>query len=377
MTTPSQQGAAKQGPQPRPGILEISPYVGGEAKLPGFDRVIKLASNEGPFGPSPKVVEAIRAAAPKVHLYPDGGATRLRRALAEAHGLEMARIVCGTGSDEILALLARAYAGPGDEVVISEHEFLIYRLATLSAGATPVDVPMTDGLVCDVDAMLAAVTARTRLVFIANPNNPVGTYVTAADMERLAAALPAHCLLVIDSAYAEYVEADDYGDGLDLARRYPNVITTRTFSKIYALGGLRLGWAYGGEAVIDVLNRVRGVFNVTSLSEEAGLAALADTDFLQHCRDHNRQWRDWFAGELRALGLEVGDSAGNFVLVHFNKSCSLTAQAADAYLRGRGIIVRRMTSYGFEDALRITIGSEEEIKACLDALADFMAGSAA
>ncbi|MGB0682148.1 MAG: histidinol-phosphate transaminase [Magnetovibrionaceae bacterium] len=359
-----------RGPSPRPGILEIAPYKGGDASLPGVTRVIKLASNEGPFGPSPKAMAAFSETAAKLHLYPDGGSVQLRKAIAGVYGLEADRIVCGTGSDELLALLARAYAGPGDEVILSEHEFLMYRIAALSAGATPVEVPMVD-LCCSVDNILGAVSANTRIVFLANPNNPIGTFVPKAELARLAAGLPEDCLLVIDSAYAEYVERDDYEPGVALVNQYPNVIMTRTFSKIYALGGLRIGWGYGSPEVIDVLDRIRGVFNVTLPGQAAAQAAVEDIEFVERCRDHNRTCRAWFAEALRAFGLTVPPSEGNFVLVRFPDG-QAQAAAADETLRKAGIIVRVMKSYGFEDALRISIGPEEDMTLCRDVLATFM-----
>ena len=353
-------------PQPKPGILDIEAYVGGTSKLPGIERVIKLSSNEGALGPSPRAVQAYRAAGPDMHRYPDGHATRLRELLAERWGLEADRIVCGNGSDDVLQLLARAYCGQGDEVLYSEHGFLVYPIAAKSCGATPVTAPETD-LTASVDALLARVTPRTRILFIANPNNPTGTYLPAEEMRRLHAGLPRGVLLVIDAAYAEFVDANDFEDGSALVREHENVAMTRTFSKIFGMGGLRLGWAYCPPAVADVLNRIRGPFNVASPALAAGEAALADRDFFDLARRHNIYWRGWLAGELAKLGLEVTPSATNFLLVKFPD-----ARAADSFLRSRGIIVRAVASYGLPDYLRITIGREDEVRAVAEALTEFL-----
>jgi histidinol-phosphate aminotransferase len=355
---------------PRPGILDIRPYVGGESSIPGRDRIIKLASNENAFGPSPRAAEAIREALPKLHRYPDGHSHVLRRAIADHEGLDPDRIVCGTGSDDIITLLVRAFAGPGDKVLYTEHGFLIYPIAAQGVGARPIAVPERN-LTADVDALLAALDERTRIVFIANPNNPTGSYLPAAEMARLADGLPADVLLVIDAAYAEYVGRDDYTDGRDLADR-SNVVFTRTFSKIHGLGGVRLGWGYCPPAVADVLNRLRNPFNVSSLAQAAGLAALTDRAFVEHTRNHNAHWRRWLTEELRGLGLEVPDSVANFVLVRFADTPGKDATTADAYLKTHGIIVRRIAAYGLPDCLRISIGLEGEMQAVAAALGAFL-----
>jgi histidinol-phosphate aminotransferase len=362
-------------PVPRPGILDIAPYVGGEAHAPGVDKLIRLASNEGALGPSPKAVEAYAAHAAELHRYPEGGSTALREELGRRFGLDPDRIVCGSGSDELIALLVRAYAGPGDEVLYSRHGFLMYPIAAKSAGAVPVTAPEKD-LRTDVDAMLAAVTGRTRIVFIANPNNPTGSYIGADEVRRLHAGLPEHVLLVVDAAYAEYVDAPDYSSGAELVDEFPNVVMARTFSKIYALGGMRLGWVYAPAGVADVLNRVRGPFNVNAAAQAAGLAALVDTDFVERSRRHNEVWRAWFAEQLSGLGLKVYPSVANFVLVSFANAGdhNSPAEAARQFLKERGILVRQMGAYGLGDCLRITIGTEEEMRAVADALARFLKG---
>jgi histidinol-phosphate aminotransferase len=356
--------------KPRPGILEIAPYVGGEAAIAGRNRVIRLASNENPLGASPQAVAAYVAQQDELHRYPDGGAIRLRQAIAEGHALPAEQIVCGAGSDELIGLLIRAYAGPGDEVLHSAHGFLMYAISARAAGATPVATPET-GLRADVDALLARVGERARLVFLANPNNPTGSYLSAAEIGRLHAGLPADVLLVIDAAYAEYVDAPDYEDGAHLAARHDNVVMLRTFSKIHGLAALRLGWAYCAPAVADVLNRVRGPFNISSAAQEAGIAALGDRDHVTHSASHNARWRDWFAAETRAIGLDPLPSVGNFVLLRFPGGPGRDAAAGLAQLKRHGILVRAMGGYGLPNCLRITIGTEDEIKAVAEALNEF------
>jgi histidinol-phosphate aminotransferase len=355
---------------PRPGILDIRAYVGGESAIPGRDKVIKLASNENAFGPSPLAIEAMRAALPTAHRYPDGGCTRLRRAIGEREGLDPAQIVCGAGSDDIIQLLARAYAGPGDEVLYTEHGFLIYPIAAMSVGARPIAVAERD-LTADVDALLARVTPQTRIVFLANPNNPTGSYLPAAEMARLRRHLPANVLLVIDAAYAEFVDRTDYTTGVELVGD-GNVVVTRTFSKIHGLGGVRVGWGYCPRPVAAILDRLRAPFNVSSIGQAAALAALADTTFVAHSAAHNARWRRWLTDELRGLGLVVPESAGNFVLARFAANGGRDAAAADAHLKAHGIIVRRVAAYGLPDALRISIGREDEVRAVAAALATFL-----
>lgn len=360
-------------PAPRPGILDISPYVGGQSKLAGVNRVIKLSSNEGALGPSPKAVEAYRAMADDMHRYPDGHSTQLRRALGDRYGLDAERIVCGAGSDELLQLLVRAYAGPGDEVLYSRHGFLIYPIAAKACGATPVAADEVE-LTASVDHLLAAVTERTRIVFVANPNNPTGTYLSSGELQRLRAGLPDDVLLVIDSAYAEFVRRNDYSAGVDLVEAHDNVVMTRTFSKIYAMGGLRLGWAYCPPAIADVLNRVRGPFNVSSAALAAGQAAVEDTAFVDLAQRHNEYWRDWLTQQMVGLGLTVVPSVANFILVRFPDLPGRDAKSADMALRAQGIIVRAMGSYGLPDSLRITIGRDDELKAVVEALTEFVRG---
>jgi histidinol-phosphate aminotransferase len=349
-------------PVPRPGILDIAPYVGGEASLPGVNRVIRLASNENPLGPSAKAMAAYRALAPDLHRYPDGGAIALRRALAANFGLDAARIVCGAGSDELIGLIVRAYAGVGDEVLYSRHGFLMYAISARTVGAVPVAAPETD-LTADVDQLLAHVTPRTKLCFLANPNNPTGSWLPKREVARLRAGLPENVVLVIDAAYAEYMAETEYEPGTELVEAHDNVVMTRTFSKIYGLAALRIGWAYAAPAIADVLNRVRGPFNVAAPSLAAAEAALADTGHVEHSRAHNARVRQWFLERVVGLGLETRPSGGNFVLVRFPD-----VEAAVKQLNGRGVIPRRMAPYGLPDCLRITIGTTEDMEIVADAL---------
>jgi histidinol-phosphate aminotransferase len=358
--------------RPRPGILEIEPYVGGKAAVAGAGRVIKLSANESAIGPSPKAVAAVRDAAAAIHRYPDGGASDLRAAIGERFGLDPTRLVCGAGSDELIQFLIRAYAGPGDEVLYSAHGFLMYKLTALSAGATPVAAPETN-LRTDVDALLARITSRTRMVFIANPNNPTGSYLTRAELDRLHAGLPEDVLLVIDAAYAEYVDLKDYASGLELVDRADNVVMTRTFSKLFGLAALRLGWLYAPPPIVDVLNRVRGPFNVGTPAQIAGIAALADLDHQERSRKHNDLWLPRLAQALGGIGLTVHPSIANFLLIGFSPEGQRTAAKASAWLERGGVIARPMAAYGLPDCLRISVGLEEENRVVIDRLSGFMA----
>ncbi|MCE2475868.1 MAG: histidinol-phosphate transaminase [Alphaproteobacteria bacterium] len=358
-------------PVPRPSVLDITPYKPGSSGTGHAGRVIKLSSNETPLGASPKAIAAARAAADDLSRYPEPGATPLREAIADRYGLRPDRIVCGNGSDELLGLLAVAYADADDEILYSRHGFLMYPIAARIAGAVPVTAPETD-LTVDVDALLAAATPRTRVCFIANPNNPTGTAVGLADLRRLRAGLPDTCLLVVDSAYAEYVEMEGYDDARRLVDEGANVVMTRTFSKIFGLAGLRLGWAYGPASVIDVLHRVRGPFNVNGVAQAAGMAAIRDREFLARAQDHNRRWRPWLEVALRELGLGVRPGVANFVLAEFDPAGPKSAAAAYDHLVGQGIFGRRVGEYGLPDHLRFTVGLEEENRAVAAALADFL-----
>jgi histidinol-phosphate aminotransferase len=358
-------------PEPGPGILEIRPYVGGKGgHLPG--RVHKLSSNESALGPSPAALEAYARAAATLSVYPDGGYGGLRPAIAERHGLDAGRIVCGAGSDEILAHLAHAYLRPGDEAIHSAHGFTIYRLITLAEGASAIAAPERN-LTSDVDAILASVSPLTRIVFIANPNNPTGTYIPGAELRRLHAGLRPDILLVIDAAYGEYVEASDYETGASLVASSENVVMTRTFSKVHALAALRLGWAFCPAHIADVVNRLRLPFNLTTPTIEAGIAALGDVAHVEASLAHNAVWRARITEELSGLGLEVTPSAANFVLAKFPSEPGRTASEADAFLNQRGIYLRRVTDYGLDNHLRMTVASEDANREALAALRAFLA----
>ncbi|WP_436398024.1 histidinol-phosphate transaminase [Roseobacter sp. S98] len=353
-------------PPPQPGIMDIALYQGGASKIEGQENPLKLSSNENPFGCSPLASAAVSAAALGMHRYPSTDHADLRAAIAGVHKLAAERIICGVGSDELLTLLAMAFAGPGDEVLYPEHGFSMYRIFALSAGATPVTAPEKDRRV-DVDALIARITDRTRLIYIANPANPTGTALESDDLARLAAAVPSECLLVLDGAYAEF--AHGYDGGAALVDRHPNVVMTRTFSKLYGLGGLRVGWAYAAQSVIDVLNRVRGPFNLSTVAIAGAEAAMRDRAFAEQCIEDNAEQRVRLTGGLRQLGIACDDSAANFVLARFADEDE--ALAADAHLKSSGILVRLVKGYGFPEALRITVGSAEDVTRVLAALAAF------
>ena len=359
-------------PAPRPGVLEIAAYVPGDDRSRAA-RVFKLSSNETPLGPSPLAIEAYRANADRLHIYPEGSSRILREAIGAAYGLNVDRIACGNGSDELLTLLAQNFLSPGDEAIFSEHGFLVYRIAILAAGGTPIVAPETSET-ASVDAILARVTPRTRIVYLANPNNPTGTYLPHDDVKRLHAGLPGNVLLVLDAAYAEYVRRNDYSSGVELAAEAENVVMTRTFSKVFGLANLRIGWAYGPAAIVDALNRTRGPFNVNGPALAAGAAALTDRAHLERAVAHNAHWLDWLTREVTALGLRVTPSVGNFMLIHFPDGKEYAAEA-DAFLRDRGLVLRRVAGYGFPNALRMTVGSEEANRLLVASLAEFLGGS--
>lgn len=357
-------------PTPRPEIMAIAPYVGGESTIPGVSRIIKLSSNEGAFGAPPAARDAITEGAAKMARYPDGSVRGLREAIGAHFGLDPARIVCGNGSDEILSMLVQAYGGPGTDILMSQYGFSIYEIFGTLAGSTVIKAPETD-MVADIDALLGAVTDKTTLVFLANPNNPTGSLVPAAELRRLRDGLPPHVLLVIDAAYAEYVDRPDYDAGLSLVDAGENTIMTRTFSKIWGLGGARLGWCYGPAPIIDVLNRLRPPFNINATAAAAGIAALSEPGWAAMSRDHNTAARARVTAALTQAGIRVWPSEGNFVLADFGSADQ--ARAADAALKAEGIIARALVSYGLAQCLRITIGTDEECQLVTDCLTTFMA----
>lgn len=354
------------GIQPQPGIMDIALYKGGDAHLDGVSNVLKLSSNENPLGPSQAAKEAFARAGHDLHRYPSTDHAALRTAIAETWDVDPARVFCGVGSGEVLKLLSEAYAGPGDEIVFTEHGFSMYPIYARACGATAVVVPENERVV-DVDAVLAACGDKTRLVFIANPANPTGTMVGAAEIARLAVELPPQALLVLDGAYAEYVDGFDAGTALVEARE--NVVMTRTFSKIYGLGGMRVGWGYGPQAIIDVLNRIRGPFNLSAAALAAAEAAVRDTEHTTRCRIENARWREWMATALAELGVPSDTSTANFILARFADQAE--AEACDAHLRSEGIIVRKVAGYKLPHCLRITVGDESGCRRVVHAVAQF------
>jgi histidinol-phosphate aminotransferase len=358
-------------PQPRQGVLAINAYVPGKSHAPGAERVFKLSSNETPLGPSPRAIAAYEDVAGHLQDYPDGAASALREAIGKSFGLDPDRIVCGAGSDDLLNLLARGYLSDGDEAIHTRHGFLVYPIATLGTGAKPV-VAAEKNYTADVDAILGAVTERTRVVFLANPNNPTGTYVPFDEVRRLHAGLRPDILLVLDAAYAEYVRRNNYEAGIELVATSDNVVMCRTFSKIHGLAALRLGWLYGPAHVVDALNRIRGPFNVNAPAIAAGVAALADAAHVERSRAHNERWLKWLTEEIGRLGLLVTPSVANFLLIHFPANAGRTAKEADAFLTSRGLVLRQVGAYQLPNALRMTVGSEEANRLVVAALAEFL-----
>ncbi len=358
-------------PQPNAWVLDIPLYEPGKSQVRGVSRVIKLSSNEAALGPSPKAVAAYNEGANSLVRYPIGTSPELKAALAEVHGIEADQIICGLGSDEIIGFLSRAYAGPGDEIVHTVHGFAMYPIYARSVGATPVSVPETN-LTTDVDAILAGITAKTKMVFIANPNNPTGTYLPAAELTRLRAELREDVILVVDEAYAEFADAPDFQSAIALAKATNNTVVMRTFSKIHGLAALRVGWGYGHKAIIDALERLRAPFNVSRPAQLAAAASMRDRAHIERAQAHNAKWRSIALQRLRGLGLNVADSAANFVLPEFPTTPGRTAADADAFLQSQGLIVRRVANYGLPNHLRITLGNDEEMTAVLDALTVFM-----
>ena len=358
-------------PQPRAGVLDIEPYVPGKSSAPGVAKVFKLSSNETPLGPSPHAIAAYKKVAMHLEDYPDGAASALREAIGRAFGLDPARIVCGAGSDDLLNLLARAYLADGDEAIHTTHGFLVYPIATLGTGAKPVVAPETN-YTANVDAILAAVTKKTKMVFLANPNNPTGTYVSFDEVKRLHRNLLPKVLLVLDAAYAEYVRRNDYESGIELVATSDNVVMTRTFSKIHGLAALRLGWMFGPPHVVAAINRIRGPFNVNGPAIAAGIAAIEDHAHQERARQHNDRWLAWLAQEFEKLGLTATPSVANFLLIHFPETKGRTAKDADAFLTARGLILRQVGAYKLPNALRMSVGIEEANRLVVAALKEFL-----
>jgi histidinol-phosphate aminotransferase len=358
-------------PQPRAGVLDIEPYVPGKSSAPGLAKVFKLSSNETPLGPSPHAIAAYKKVAMHLEDYPDGAASALREAIGRVFGLDPARIVCGAGSDDLLNLLARAYLADGDEAIHTTHGFLVYPIATLGTGAKQVVAPETN-YTASADAILAAVTEKTKMVFLANPNNPTGTYVAFDEIKRLHRGLPPQVLLVLDAAYAEYVRRNDYESGIELVATSDNVAMTRTFSKIHGLAALRLGWMFGPPHVVAAINRIRGPFNVNGPAIAAGIAAIEDHAHQERAREHNDRWLAWLAQEFEKLGLTVTPSVANFLLIHFPETKGRTAKDADSFLTARGLILRQVGAYKLPNALRMSIGTEEANRLVVGALKELL-----
>ena len=351
---------------PQPGIMDIALYQGGQSKLDGVSDVVKLSSNENPFGPGDAAKEAFSRTVHSLHRYPSTDHADLRAAIGEVHGVDPARVICGAGSDEIIGFLCQAYAGPGDEVIYTRHGFLMYRIYALGAGATPVEVPEVERTV-SVDEILKGCTDKTRLVFVANPSNPTGTMISIEELTRLADNLPEQALLVVDSAYAEF--ADGYDGGAALVDSRDNVVMTRTFSKIYGLGGLRVGWGYGPAEVNDVLNRLRGPFNLSDAQLRTAEAAVRDTDHTAFCQTENARMRTWLAEKLADCGVPSDPSFANFVLARFETPDE--ADACDAALKAQGLIVRKVGGYKLPNCLRITVGDEASCRRVATAIRQF------
>jgi histidinol-phosphate aminotransferase len=358
-------------PQPRPGVLDIQAYVPGKSDAPGAAKVFKLSSNETPLGPGESTIAAYHTVGAHLEDYPDGSASDLRQAIGDVFGLDPTRIVCGAGSDDLLNLIARAYLTDGDEAIHTTHGFLVYPIATMGTGAKPVVAAEKD-FTADVDAILKCVSPRTKVVFLANPNNPTGTYVPFDEVKRLHKGLPPHVLLVLDAAYAEYVQRNDYESGIELVATSENVVMCRTFSKIYGLAALRLGWMYGPAHIVDAINRIRGPFNVTAPAIAAGIAAIRDAAHVERSRAHNTRWLAWLTEEIGKLGLPVTPSVGNFVLIHFPATQGHTAKEADAFLTKRGLVLRQVGAYKLPNALRMSVGTEEANRLVVKALTEFL-----
>ncbi|MEP1207259.1 MAG: histidinol-phosphate transaminase [Rhizobiaceae bacterium] len=358
-------------PEPNSGIMDIAAYVPGKSAVPEGVKLFKLSANETPLGPSPAAKQAYIDMAGRLEDYPDGNSNQLRNAIAKSHGVNVDNVLCGNGSDELLDLLARCYLRPGLEAIYSAHAFLMYRIGILGAGATPIVAPEKDHTT-DVKAILARVNDKTRIVYLANPNNPTGTYLPMSEVRRLHEGLPQSTILVLDAAYAEYVRRNDYESGIELVAGSKNVVMTRTFSKIHGLAALRVGWIYAPDHIISVLDRVRGPFNVNAAAQAAAVAALADREMVDRAVAHNDEWLAWTSEEMRKMGLGVTPSVGNFILIHFDDVDGKTATGADAYLTERGYVLRLVGGYGLPNSIRMTIGTEEACRGTVAALKEYL-----
>lgn len=348
-------------PRSSESIYSISPYIGGDITPPGFIRRVVLASNENPYGPSEKVKEVVQDVN-NIHCYPSGAANNLRAALGRVHDLDPLWIVTGNGSEDILHLLARAFVCPGDEVLIPQHGFGVYKIAALVMGGIPIEIPRVNFRL-HVEAILKHVTAKTKILYLDHPGNPIAHYLTNDEVEELLKHIPSHVLVVFDSAYAEYLDDGDYHCGFKWAQRYPNVVVTRTFSKAYAMANLRVGWLYAHPTIIDPINRIRPPFNTTGLSQAAAIAALEDQEWIKKCVRLNKDILKKFTSDMENLGISLIPYMSNFVMAHFDKT-----QEVYKYLGERGLVVRPMGAYDLPEYLRITIGKQEEMQELVDVL---------
>lgn len=356
-------------PEPINNILSIVPYKGGEAHIEGVDKIFKLSSNENPLGFSLKAKDAFIKAAGELNIYPDGSHEILKNAISKRYGIDEARVLCANGSDEIFQLLGRAYLNPGDEIIQSEYGFLVYRLIAQQAGATCISAKTKD-YQTQIDAILEKITPKTKIIFLDNPSNPCGTYVSFEEIKKLHSLIPPQVLLVLDAAYAEYVCANDYSSGLEMAGEFENVLMTRTFSKIHGLAALRIGWCYGPQRIIDTLHRVRGPFNVNLPALQAGCAAMDDVEFASNSANHNQKWLNELTQIINSIGLKAIPSVTNFILVEFANSQS--ADACDEFLKTKGLIVRKVGAYNLANCLRMSIGTDEANERLIAALKEFM-----
>ncbi|MBP9828904.1 MAG: histidinol-phosphate transaminase [Proteobacteria bacterium] len=349
-------------PKSSASIYSISPYIGGDVTPQGFVRRVVLASNENPYGPSELVKQVIRQHTSRIHCYPSGAANELREALGNTHGLDSSWIVTGNGSEDILHLLARTFVQPGDEVLISQHGFGVYKIATLVMGGIPVEVPRVN-FKLNVEDVLARVTSKTKIFYLDHPGNPIAHYLTNNEIEDLLACMPSHVLVVFDSAYAEYMDNEDYHHGTKWVQKYPNVVMARTFSKAYGMANLRLGWLYAHPEILDPINRIRPPFNTTGLSQAAGIAALSDQEWIRKCVQLNKENLSNFVNDMKGLNIPMIQYASNFVMAYFEKT-----QEVYRYLGEKGLIVRPMGAYDLPQYLRITIGKHEEMQELIDVI---------
>ena len=361
-------------PQPRPCVLELPEYVPGDRELKGIAEPIKLSSNESTLGPSPQALKAYADAETQLHRYPDPDQNELRDALAEHFGLAVNQLICGNGSAELIQILIHAYVGEGDEVLLSEYGFPLYRIFAISQGAS-VTLSSEVDCVTSVDSLLECVTPKTKLVAIANPNNPTGTYLSGSEVRRLHANLPEHVLLLLDEAYAEYVTAEDFESGLKWADETENVVVARTFSKLYGLAALRIGWMLAPQRVFQTMQRFRITFNTNGPALATAVAALHDVEYTKEVQQHNHLWRKRMTEELEAQGLNVIPSMANFLLIQFLDEPKSNSEAAANALKCNGIIPRPVSAGSPPNCIRITIGKSEENQAVLHTLKQFMKGT--